>query len=228
MIRKTWATLSGDNIVRRAISGRGSENPLWQEILIDAAARTDRIAVHHFAHCDHLLAGCESLGRRQVMFAAHFAAGLALRGRAPRVPLSVLLLGAFLLDGLWVTFGVLHLDKTSSDDWSHSLVMSICWATAFSLLFSRLGRKATAVVWLAVFSHFVLDWLVQGATLYPNAPESLAPLVVQHYRILQLAICILLLGVYVRDARRNSLPVGYIAAVCGTVLVLNARYWFGV
>lgn len=162
------------------------------------------------------------------MFAAHFAAGLALRGRAPRVPLSALLLGAFLLDGLWITFSVLHFDNTLLDDWSHSLVMSICWATAFALLFWRLGGKAVTIVWLAVFSHFVLDWLVQGATLYPNASWSLAPLVVQHYRILQFAICAVLLAVYIKDARRVALPWAYVAAVCATVLVLNGRFLLGV
>ncbi len=163
------------------------------------------------------------------MFAAHFAAGLALKGRAPKAPLPAMLVGAFLLDLFWIAFSVLHLDKTSLDGWSHSLVMSICWATAFSLLFWRLGRKAAAVVWVAVFSHFVLDWMVQGATLYPNSPRPWHPLVVQHYRIFQLVICLLLLAVYVRDARRDNLiaPIR-VAAVCGVVLLLNGRYLLGV
>jgi hypothetical protein len=76
------------------------------------------------------------------MYAGHFAAGLALRGRAPRVPVAVLLIGAFLLDLLWISFGVSHLDKTAWDDWSHSLVMSVIWAPLFAAFFWRMGRRA--------------------------------------------------------------------------------------
>lgn len=83
------------------------------------------------------------------MFAAHFAAGLALKGRAPRAPLPALILGAFVLDGLWIVLSVLRIDRTYYDDWSHSLVMSILWASLFSLFFRRLGRRVMCVLWLA-------------------------------------------------------------------------------
>ena len=46
------------------------------------------------------------------MYAGHFAAGLALRGRERRLPTVALLFGAFLLDFLWIFFGVFHLDHT--------------------------------------------------------------------------------------------------------------------
>jgi hypothetical protein len=102
------------------------------------------------------------------MYAGHFAAGLALRGRAPRVPVYVLLIAAFLLDRLWIAFGVAHLDKTDWDDWSHSLLMSMVWATLSAGLFWGWGRRAVLVIWLAVISHYVLDLTVQGATYCPN------------------------------------------------------------
>jgi hypothetical protein len=75
------------------------------------------------------------------MYAGHFAAGLALHGRAPRVPVAVLLIGSFLLDLLWIALGITHLDKTDWDGWSHSLVMSIFWATLFARLVLALGAK---------------------------------------------------------------------------------------
>jgi hypothetical protein len=68
------------------------------------------------------------------VYASHFAAGLALRGRAPRVPLTVLLIGVFILDMLWVVFAVLHWE-TPNDDWSHSLAMSVLWACLFAAAF---------------------------------------------------------------------------------------------
>jgi len=164
------------------------------------------------------------------MYAGHFAAALALRGRARRVPLVALLFGAFLLDLFWILFGVFHLDNAAWDDWSHSLVMSVVWATAFAAFLWRLGRRAFVVVWLTVFSHYVLDLIVQGASLYPNAPmRLLIPiLVTQHYRLCQLLICIVLLSVFLYDERLSLKPTWRVWVVCCLVLVLNLRFLLGV
>lgn len=164
------------------------------------------------------------------MYAGHFAAGLALRGRAPRVPVTALLVGAFLLDFLWIVFSVVRLDHSEWDDWSHSLVMSAVWATAFAAFFWRLGRRSVVVVWLAVFSHYVLDLIVQGASLYPNAPiRLLIPiLVTNHYRLFQLLVCVVLLAVFIYDERGSSLSASRAWAVCCLVLVLNLRFLSGI
>jgi uncharacterized membrane protein (Fun14 family) len=84
------------------------------------------------------------------MYAGHFAAGLALRGRARNIPVAAFLIGAFLLDLLWIAFGVLWVDHTPRDDWSHSLAMGMVWATAFAVPFWRSGRAALIAMWLAV------------------------------------------------------------------------------
>ena len=163
------------------------------------------------------------------MYAGHFAAALALRGRAPRVPVTALLIGAFLLDIFWILFGVLHLDRTPWDDWSHSLLTSIVWATLFAAFFLGLGRAAFVTVWLAVFSHYVLDLTVQGASIYPNQPMRfiIQPLVTVHYRWFQFAVCTLLLAVFVYDARRAALRVWKIWVVCVIVFLLNLRFLLG-
>jgi hypothetical protein len=162
------------------------------------------------------------------MFAAHFAAGLALKGRAPRAPLPALILGAFVLDGLWIVLSVLRIDRTYYDDWSHSFVMSILWASLFSLFFWRLGRRVMCVLWLAVFSHFALDLVVQGASVCPPGILSMNPLVVTHYRLLQLGICAVLLSVYVVDARRLSITWPHVLATSAIVVALNGRFLLGV
>jgi membrane-bound metal-dependent hydrolase YbcI (DUF457 family) len=159
------------------------------------------------------------------MFAGHFAAGLALRGRAPRVPLTVLLIGVFVLDILWVIFGVLHWE-TPRDDWSHSLLMSILWASLFALVFWRFGAKSCAVIWLAVFSHFVLDLIVQGGTLYPGAP-LIRPFIGERARVFQLMVCVGCLAVYVYDARRSALPAWRTWTVCAIVGAMNGRFLLG-
>jgi len=163
------------------------------------------------------------------MFAAHFAAGLALKGRAARVPLWSLLLGAFFLDLLWILFSALRLDTTGVDDWSHSFVMSLGWASVFSLPFKQLGFAAMGAAWLAVFSHFVLDVLVQGAAFYPHAPArfQIAPSVTSSYRWIQVGLCVLLLAVYVRDTRRLAISSRRTIATCLMVLALNGRFLLG-
>src|SRR6202044_3363067 len=115
-----------------------------------------RVALYPGSNLDFPVVACKDARGRLVMYAGHFAAGLALRGRAPRVPVTVLLIGVFILDFLWVVFGVLHWE-TPRDDWSHSLLMSILGASLFAAAFWRFGIKACVVIWLAVFSHFVLD-----------------------------------------------------------------------
>jgi len=162
------------------------------------------------------------------MFAAHFAAGLALKQRAPRAPLSAMILGAFVLDGVWIVLGTLRVDRTDYDDWSHSLVMSIVWATLFSSLFWKLGRRAVCVLWLAVFSHFLLDLIVQGASVSPPGLLSTPPLVATHDRLLQLVICIALLTVYTIDARRASIAWPRVLATSAIVMALNGRFLLGV
>lgn len=164
------------------------------------------------------------------MYAGHFAAGLALRGRERRVPTVALLFGAFLLDFLWIFFGVFHLDHTAWDDWSHSLLMSVFWGAIYAACFWQLGRKAFWVLWIAVFSHYVLDLIVQGASIYPLQPSGLLiPILVNHhYRLFQLLTCVILLTVFVYDERHSQLTAWRKWTVCGLVLSLNLRFLLGI
>jgi len=164
------------------------------------------------------------------MYAGHVAAGLALRGRARTVPVAAFVVGAFVLDLLWIIFGVSHVDHTRWDDWSHSLAMAMVWAAAFAAMFWRYGRVALAALWLAVFSHYILDLIVQGASLYPNQPRGeIIPVLVSTYaRPLQLGLCILLLLIFVNDERSAGAMSWRTWSVCGLVLALNARFLLGV
>src|SRR5262249_17744574 len=78
-----------------------------------------------------------------LMYAAHFAAGLALRSRAPQAPTWALLTGAFVPDFLWIAFAVLGVEPTARavffDDWSHSLLTTLLWATLFAACFWQKG-----------------------------------------------------------------------------------------
>ena len=159
------------------------------------------------------------------MFVGHFAAGLAMRGRARQVPVAVYVGGAFVLDFLWVGFGVTGIDPTPWSDWSHSLVMALVWSSAFAILFARFGRRATVAVWLIVFSHFVLDLLIQGATLYPFAPPSLLiPIpVTDRAWLLQRLLTTAFLLVFVADEWVATVLSWRTGAACALVVALSFR-----
>lgn len=103
------------------------------------------------------------------MYAGHFAAGLALKGRVPEAPTWGLLLGVGMLDVLFGPFVLAGIERASITpgvspgfsldyiDWSHSLVMSLVWAGLFALAFRGRGGKIAAVMGVAVFSHYLMD-----------------------------------------------------------------------
>ena len=159
------------------------------------------------------------------MFVAHFAAGLAMRGRARQVPVAVYVGGAFVLDFMWVAFGVTGIDPTPWSDWSHSLLMAIVWSTGFAVLFASFGRRAMAAVWLIVFSHCVLDLLIQGATLFPLAPpDLLVPVLVTHRAwLLQRLLTAAFLLVFVADEWKARAVSWRTGAACALVVALSFR-----
>src|SRR5688572_19025520 len=103
------------------------------------------------------------------MYAGHFAAAVVLRAKEPEAPFGPLLIGAGLLDLLFGPFLLAGIERASLTpgvtpgfsldyiDWSHSLLMVIVWSLLFAALFLRRGRKVAAVMFLAVFTHFLLD-----------------------------------------------------------------------
>ena len=103
------------------------------------------------------------------MYAPHFAAALAIKRKSPGAPLWALLIGAFIPDLVWMALARLGIEpaQTSNffDDWSHSLVSIAILATLFASAFLRRGKPVVVAVWLAVFSHFVLDFPVHPKRL---------------------------------------------------------------
>ncbi len=120
------------------------------------------------------------------MFIGHFAVGFASKKAAPRAGLAVLLAAPLFLDMLWPPFLLLGWERVRIDPentrftpldfadypWSHSLLMSVVWATAFALLYyvATRYRAGTIVIWAGVVSHWVLDWITHRADmpLYPG------------------------------------------------------------
>jgi hypothetical protein len=172
------------------------------------------------------------------MYAAHFAAALAIKGCAPRAPAWALLTGAFIPDGVWIGLAGAGIEPADAsvffDDWSHSALSILIEASLFALFFYRRGIAVWLPVWLAVVSHFLLDALVHPKPLafYPHAVlhfgadhwqwgQVRAFLGMPHYWWLQAALVLALLAIYLAGARRQQLPTNLAAASCISVAGLH-------
>ena len=125
------------------------------------------------------------------MFIGHFAVGFAAKKFAPKSLLAVLLAAPLFLDILWPVFlalgwehvrvvpGITRYNDFDLYDfpWSHSLLMSIIWATAFALVYDRLThyRPGVIVVWIGVVNHWLLDFVSHrpDMPLYPGGGPHL-------------------------------------------------------
>jgi hypothetical protein len=136
-----------------------------------------------------LFRNVEDFEESEGMFIGHFAVGFASKRYAPQTSLGTLIAAAVLLDLLWPMFILLGLEQVriASGDTaftplefvsypiSHSLATAVGWATLFALLyyvFRHYGRGAV-LVWIAVVSHWVFDFVSHRADmpLYPNGPR---------------------------------------------------------
>jgi hypothetical protein len=103
---------------------------------------------------------------------AHLGVGLAAKPVAPKVPLVVLLVSAYVIDIVWGVFffaGIEHLPQpglTTTSAWSHGLFMSVIWSVLAALLAALISRNAriSIVIGLLVFSHWVVDFISHPMT----------------------------------------------------------------
>jgi uncharacterized integral membrane protein len=171
------------------------------------------------------------------MYAPHFAAALAVKSKAKSAPLWALMVGAFLADLLWILFARIGIEPAQQDvffdDWSHSLFAIVFEASVFAAFFFRRGRTAVIAIWLAVFSHFLLDVPVhpKRLALYPLSKIHLgwesAPwgneiwLGAPKDWWLQFFVLLTLLLVYMQGSHANHLPGRLVLASC--LLLLSVQ-----
>ncbi len=173
------------------------------------------------------------------MFIGHFAVGFAGKRFAPRTNVATLIAAAIFLDILWPIFVLLGWEQVRIDPgnarytpleflsypWSHSLMMSLLWATAFALIYyaATRYRPGSVAVWIGVNSHWILDWISHrpDMPLYPGGPRlglglwnSIAGTMV--VELLMLAIGV---GLYVRATRARD-RIGLYALLAYVVLLL--------
>ena len=175
------------------------------------------------------------------MFIGHFAIGFAAKRFAPHASLAPLLAAPLFLDLLWLWFLLLGWEQVRIDagntrftpldlvyyPWSHSLLLSVVWATAFALVYHLIAHywPGTVAIWFGVVSHWVLDWITHrpDMQLYPGSPyfglglwNSVAGTIVVEILMLTIGV-----GLYVRSTRAVD-RIGRYAffAFVGLLLVL--------
>jgi hypothetical protein len=88
------------------------------------------------------------------MFIGHFAVGFASKKFAPRTNMALLIAAPLFCDLLWPIFLLLGWETVRIDPgntrftpldltwypWSHSLLMTLVWATAFSVIYYAITR----------------------------------------------------------------------------------------
>jgi hypothetical protein len=166
------------------------------------------------------------------MYAAHFAAGLAIKSRVPKAPTWALLVGAFIPDLIWVVLANRGIEPTEPrlffDDWSHSLLMIGVWASLFALMFWRGERRVVLAVWFAVFSHFLLDFPIHPKflALYPHSSLHVGlylsgTIGATKYWWVQMCVLAVLTATYAQGARRLRFHANLIAASCVALFALH-------
>ncbi len=121
------------------------------------------------------------------MFIGHFAVAFAAKRAAPRTSLGVLVGAAQLLDLIWPPLVLAGIEQVRvepgntaytplnfvSYPYSHSLLMSAMWALLAAAVYWVVARtsRGGVVVGLAVFSHWLLDYLTHrpDLPLYPGS-----------------------------------------------------------
>ncbi len=117
------------------------------------------------------------------MFVGHYGVSFAVRRSDDSIPLWVLFVAVQLLDVVWAPLVLLGVEKvrivpgftaTNPLDlyympYTHSLVAALLWSAAAAALYRFLrrpsGLRASLLVGAAVFSHWVLDFVVHRPDL---------------------------------------------------------------
>jgi membrane-bound metal-dependent hydrolase YbcI (DUF457 family) len=182
------------------------------------------------------------------MFVGHYSPSFAIKGSRPAIPLWVLFLAVQFLDVAWSILVLLGIEKvrivpgiTESNPldlyympYTHSLVAAVLWSVAVGILgkLLRLARDWADATWIgaAVFSHWVLDWIVHRPDL-PLFDDTLkSGLGLWNYPAIALTLEALLLfgsmALYLRRTRASN-TIGRVGPpIFGILMLITQAYIF--
>jgi len=178
----------------------------------------------------------------------HLAVGLASKRWAPRASLGWLTLAPVFVDVLWSLFILTGIEQSRIVPGitkampldlqyigiSHSLVTVIAWGVLFGAVYFARHRdfRAAAVLFVGVFSHFVLDWISHrpDMPILPSGPR--VGLGLWNYPIpamlTEVALVIGGLAIYMRSTRARTPSSNHqLFALIAVLLLINIGAYFG-
>jgi len=184
------------------------------------------------------------------MFVGHYGASLAAKAWKKTVPLWVLFLAVQLLDVAWSILVLLGVEKvrivpgiTAVNPldlyympYTHGLITASLWSILAAMVYRGVRRAdgwpAAAIVGAAVFSHWILDFLVHRPDLPLYDDHFKVGLGLWNYPVLASAFEVVFLfgGMYLYLKKTRSLAPGgsYPMVLFGlTMAAVQARVFFG-
>ncbi len=118
------------------------------------------------------------------MFVGHYSVAFAVKSEKNKIPLWVLFVAVQFLDYIWATLVLLGIEKlrvikgftagsmldSYFHPYSHSLITAIAWSGVAALVYKRVwhakaSNTSALIVGVAVFSHWILDFIAHPRDL---------------------------------------------------------------
>jgi hypothetical protein len=163
------------------------------------------------------------------MFVGHYSVAFAAKTERNRIPLWVVFIAVQFLDYIWATLVLLGIEKlrvikgftagsmldSYFHPYSHSLIAAIAWSALAALVYKPLCRwlgyaytkSAALIMGVAVFSHWILDFIAHPRDLAIYDNKWKVGLGLWNYRDPEFALEIALLAVgIILYLTRNVMP----------------------
>jgi hypothetical protein len=174
------------------------------------------------------------------MFVGHYSVAFALKSEKNKIPLWVLFIAVEFLDYIWATLVLLGIEKlrvikgftagsmldSYYHPYSHSLIAALIWSALAAIVYkkfwqARASNFASLLVGLAVFSHWILDFIAHPRDLAVYDNTWKVGLGLWNYRGLEFGLEVALLaGGIVLYLARNAISAARKKAVIGFGLAL--------
>lgn len=179
------------------------------------------------------------------MFVGHYGVAFAVRSEQNRIPLWVLFVAVMFLDYIWATLVLLGVEKMrvipgfmagSMIDgyympYSHSLIAALVWSGIAAALYKAVWREkasncAVLLVALAVFSHWIFDFIAHTRELAIYDDKWKVGLGLWNYRGLEFGVEVALLaGGIALYLTRNTISTAPRWGVIGFGVTLVVVQW---
>jgi hypothetical protein len=174
------------------------------------------------------------------MFVGHYSVAFAIKSDENRIPLWVLFIAVQFLDYIWATLVLLGIEKlrvikgftagsmldSYYHPYSHSLVAALIWSGVASLVYKKFwqakaSNRAALLVGLAVFSHWILDFIAHPRDLAIYDNKWKVGLGLWNYRGLEFGLEVALLaGGIALYLARNAISADRRKVVIGFAIAL--------